>query len=144
MFPAQAVGERHDGAVDQQGEAPSFLKAADRDGPNRRLLRGRQGEKQFIVIARAGRGELDGGAGAARRLQRGGTLRDIAGPVLAIARSGLAARARLNGAGDNETGYLSFLEEVVASGKTNAERLLERYHGEWQGDLSHVYEEESF
>ncbi|MHA6769236.1 glutamate--cysteine ligase [Sphingobium ummariense] len=74
----------------------------------------------------------------------GRTLRDIAGPVLAIARSGLAARARLNGAGDNETGYLSFLEEVVASGKTNAERLLERYHGEWQGDLSHVYEEESF
>ena len=74
----------------------------------------------------------------------GRTLRDIAGPVLAIARSGLAARARLNGAGDNETGYLSFLEEVVASGKTNAERLLERYHGEWQGDLSRVYEEESF
>lgn len=74
----------------------------------------------------------------------GRTLRDIAGDVLAIARSGLAARARLNGAGDNETGYLSFLEEVVASGRTNAERLLDRYHGEWAGDLSRVYAEESF
>jgi len=74
----------------------------------------------------------------------GRTLRDIAGEVVDIARSGLKSRARLNGAGDNETGYLSFLDEVVASGKTNAERLLERYHGEWQGDLSRVYGEESF
>ncbi|MBA4091220.1 MAG: glutamate--cysteine ligase [Sphingobium sp.] len=74
----------------------------------------------------------------------GRKLRDIAGQVVDIARSGLASRARLNGAGDNETGYLSFLDEVVSSGKTNAERLLERYHGEWQGDLSRVYGEESF
>ncbi|QGP79744.1 glutamate--cysteine ligase [Sphingobium sp. CAP-1] len=74
----------------------------------------------------------------------GRKLRDIAGEVVDIARSGLASRARLNSAGDNETGYLSFLDEVVKSGKTNAERLLERYHGEWQGDLSRVYAEESF
>jgi len=74
----------------------------------------------------------------------GRKLRDIAGQVVDIARSGLAARGRLNGAGDNETGYLSFLDEVVASGKTNAERLLERYHGQWQGDLGRVYDEESF
>jgi len=81
---------------------------------------------------------LDAPVGGGRK------LRDIAGEVVNIARSGLAARARLNGAGDNETGYLSFLEEVVASGRTNAERLLERYHGEWAGDLSRVYAEESF
>jgi glutamate--cysteine ligase len=74
----------------------------------------------------------------------GRKLRDIARDVLDIARSGLAARARLNGAGDNETGYLSFLEEVVASGKTSAERLLDRYHGTWGGDLDRVYAEESF
>ncbi|SEI56912.1 glutamate--cysteine ligase [Sphingobium sp. AP50] len=74
----------------------------------------------------------------------GAKLRDIAKEVVDIARSGLAARNRLNGAGDNETGYLSFLDEVVSSGKTNAERLLERYHGEWGGDLSKVYSEESF
>ncbi len=74
----------------------------------------------------------------------GRKLRDIASEVVAIARSGLASRARLNGAGDNETGYLGFLEEVAASGKTNAERLLDRYHGTWAGDLSRVYAEESF
>jgi glutamate--cysteine ligase len=74
----------------------------------------------------------------------GRTLRDIAGQVLEIARSGLASRARINDAGDNETGYLSALHEVVASGKTPAESLLDRYHGEWAGDMSRVYAEESF
>ena len=74
----------------------------------------------------------------------GRTLRDIAQPVLDIARAGLVARGRLNAAGDNETGYLSGLEEVVSSGKTHAERLLDRYHGEWGGDVSKVYAEESF
>jgi len=74
----------------------------------------------------------------------GRKLRDIAGQALDIARSGLAARGRLNAAGDNETGYLSALDEIVASGRTHAERLLERYHGEWGGDISRVYAEESF
>jgi glutamate--cysteine ligase len=74
----------------------------------------------------------------------GGKLRDIAREALDIARSGLVARARLNEVGDSEAGYLSALEEVVASGKTPAERLLDRYHGEWDGDVSRVYAEESF
>ncbi|WP_313802862.1 glutamate--cysteine ligase [Sphingobium sp.] len=71
-------------------------------------------------------------------------LRDIAAEVLDIARSGLSARARLNASGDNETGYLAPLDEIVASGQTHAERLLARYHGEWKGDLSRIYAEESF
>jgi glutamate--cysteine ligase len=71
-------------------------------------------------------------------------LRDIAAEVLNIARGGLSARARLNASGDNETGYLAPLDEIVASGQTHAERLLARYHGEWQGDLSKIYAEESF
>jgi len=74
----------------------------------------------------------------------GATLRDIAGRVRDTPRPGLAARARLNSIGDNETGYLAALDEVVKSGKTNAERLLDRYSGIWAGDLSKVYGEESF
>lgn len=74
----------------------------------------------------------------------GARLRSIAGEALAIARMGLANRARLDSVGNNETGYLSTLEEVLARGKTPAEQLLERYHGEWRGDLSRVYPEESF
>ena len=71
----------------------------------------------------------------------GGTLRDIAGQVLAISRSGLNARARLNSAGDNESGFLAPLDEIVASGKVPAQRLLDKFHGEWAGDMSRVYED---
>ncbi|MBC2670421.1 glutamate--cysteine ligase [Novosphingobium piscinae] len=74
----------------------------------------------------------------------GGTLRDIAAEVLAIARSGLRARAKLNEVGDDETGYLGPLDDIIASGKVPAELLLERYHGEWQGDLAKLYEAKSF
>jgi len=74
----------------------------------------------------------------------GRKLRDIASQALDIARSGLARRARLNASGDNETGYLSALDEVVARGMTPAELLLERYHGAWNGDISKIYGEQSF
>ncbi|HEX7854270.1 MAG TPA: glutamate--cysteine ligase [Sphingobium sp.] len=74
----------------------------------------------------------------------GRQLRAIAGEILQIARMGLSNRARLDGAGSNETGYLSALEEVVARGKTPAEVLLEKYHGEWGGDLTRIYAEEAF
>ena len=71
----------------------------------------------------------------------GHTLRDIGREALAIAHKGLAARARLNSSGDNETGFLDTLDEIVASGKVPAQRLLDAYHGEWNGDISRVYEQ---
>ncbi len=74
----------------------------------------------------------------------GGTVHDLAGTVLDIAAAGLTRRARLNSAGDNEGGFLDPLNEIVASGKTPAERLLDRYYGDWHGDVSHVYSEMSF
>ena len=66
-------------------------------------------------------------------------IQDLGKEVLAIARSGLNARARLNSSGDNETGFLETLDEIVASGKVPAERLLDAYHNEWGGDVSRVY-----
>jgi len=71
----------------------------------------------------------------------GGTLRDIAAEVLAIARSGLNARGALNEAGDNESGFLGPLDDIVKSGKVPAEVLLEKYHGEWGGDISRAYDD---
>ncbi len=73
-------------------------------------------------------------------LPGGGTLRDIAAEVMAISRAGLNARGMLNGAGDNESGFLAPLDETVASGKVPAQLLLDKYHGEWGGDISRVYE----
>ena len=74
----------------------------------------------------------------------GRTLRAIAGEVLDIAGAGLTARARTNAAGDTENGFLDPLREIVRSGKVPAQRLLDRYHGDWHGDVSRVYAEESF
>ena len=74
----------------------------------------------------------------------GGTVHDLARTVLDIAAAGLNGRARLNSAGDSEAGFLDPLHEIVASGKTPAERLLERYHGEWRGDVGRIYSEMSF
>jgi glutamate--cysteine ligase len=74
----------------------------------------------------------------------GHTMREFADRVLNIAAGGLTRRARLNSAGDNEGGFLDPLRDVVASGMTPADRLLARYHGEWHGDLSRIYEEFSF
>ncbi len=69
-----------------------------------------------------------------------GALQDLAKDTLAIARDGLKARARLGVAGDDETGFLSELEEIAETGVTPAERLLERYHGEWARDVRPVFE----
>ena len=74
----------------------------------------------------------------------GRTLRDIAGQVLDIAGSGLSARARINGSGDNEGGFLEPLREIVRTGKVPAQVMLDRYHGVWGGDLSKVYDDYSF
>ena len=75
---------------------------------------------------------------------RGRTLRELGAQVLEIADAGLKARARLNAIGDTEQGFLDPLREIVASGKVPAQRLLDRYHGKWNGDLSRVYGEMSF
>ncbi len=77
----------------------------------------------------------------ATRSPDGGTLQDLGREALKIAHAGLKARARLNASGDNETGYLETLDEIVASGKVPAQRLLDAYHGEWNGDISRVYEQ---
>jgi len=77
-------------------------------------------------------------------LPGGGTLRDIAGEVLDISARGLNARARFNSSGDNESGFLDPLREIVRTGKVPAQILLDRFNGEWGGDISRVYEEAKF
>ena len=74
----------------------------------------------------------------------GESLRDFGRRILDIAEQGLGARGRLNAAGDSEAGFLDPLREIVARGKTPAEMLLDRYRGEWNGDVGRIYEEQSF
>jgi glutamate--cysteine ligase len=74
----------------------------------------------------------------------GGTLLDLAGRIVDISSAGLTTRNRLNSSGDNESGFLDPLREIVASGQTQADVLLARYHGAWDKDVKRVYEEMSF
>ncbi len=71
---------------------------------------------------------------------RKGKVADVAAQVLVLARDGLQRRARRNAAGEDETGFLAPLEETLSLGKTPAERWLDRYNGEWNGDLSRIFD----
>jgi glutamate--cysteine ligase len=64
----------------------------------------------------------------------GRPLRDVARDVLAIAEGGLRAR------GLGEEAYLAPLQEIVASGMTQAERILQQYEGAWGGDAARALE----
>ena len=68
-------------------------------------------------------------------------IRELARRALAISRHGLNARARTNMHGENETVFLQDLDAMVASGRSNADRLIDLYRGVWDGDISRVYTE---
>jgi glutamate--cysteine ligase len=70
----------------------------------------------------------------------GRTVQAVAKDMLEIAREGLKRRNRLSGGLVDESGYLGELLEIADSGVTPAERLLELYHGPWQGDAGKVFE----
>ena len=71
---------------------------------------------------------------------RGASARDIAQASLAIARQGLKSRARADNSGEDETHFLTELDDIAATGVTPAERLIERYKTEWGGDVRRVFE----
>ncbi|MCA8868199.1 MAG: glutamate--cysteine ligase [Rhodobacteraceae bacterium] len=76
----------------------------------------------------------------------GRNMRDLAAEVLEIAESGLKARARAGVGGllNDETHFLNALQETIADGRSPADELLAKYHGEWGGDLSRIYDEYSY
>ena len=76
----------------------------------------------------------------------GRSLHDLARDVVAIAREGLAARARpgAGGAVPDETHFLNALEEIVASGETASDEMLARYRGAWGESLAPIYGEYSY
>jgi glutamate--cysteine ligase len=76
-----------------------------------------------------------------RATVRGRTVQEIAQELIDLAQLGLAARGRLNAAGDNETGFLGPLQEVADTGVTPAERKLARYHGAWRESVDPIFTE---
>ncbi len=72
---------------------------------------------------------------------RNTTVNEIAKQVLAIAKSGLKARRKPEWEDMDEGHFLAPLHDICETGKTRAERLLDRYNGEWGGDLSQLFKD---
>jgi glutamate--cysteine ligase len=72
---------------------------------------------------------------------RGHPLLETARDVIAISKAGLKARGKLNSEGQDETIFLSPLDEVMAKKATLAEDLLALYNGRWNGSVDPVFDE---
>ena len=75
---------------------------------------------------------------------RGTTALELARQALAIARSGLARRARIDWGGSDEARYLEPLVRIAADGRTLAEARLDDYRGRWEGSVDRVFVEHAF
>ena len=73
-------------------------------------------------------------------------MHDLAREVVGIAEAGLKTRARPGAGGlvPDETHFLNALKDSLDSGKVPADDLLDHYHGDWNGDLTRIYEEFSY
>ena len=73
-------------------------------------------------------------------------MRELAKQVVAISESGLKARARAGSGGlvPDETHFLNALKESLETGQTPADELLEKYHGDWNGDVTRVFKDYSY
>jgi glutamate--cysteine ligase len=72
---------------------------------------------------------------------RGRKVRGLARDMVALARDGLKRRRRLDYySDDDETHFLDPLEEIIESGKTPAEVLLDCFATEWKGSVDPVFE----
>jgi glutamate--cysteine ligase len=72
------------------------------------------------------------------------TVQELARTALRISRLGLRNRQRINLKSQDETVYLAPLEGLVASGRTVADELVERFEGPWGGCIDHIFEEFAF
>lgn len=75
---------------------------------------------------------------------RGVSLLDLSRRCVALAEAGLKRRNRLNARGEDETRFLAPLVEIVESGKTPAEVLLDQFRGSWNGNIDRVFDEYAY
>ncbi|WP_210414119.1 glutamate--cysteine ligase [Luteithermobacter gelatinilyticus] len=73
-----------------------------------------------------------------------GTVLDLARDLLDISAEGLKRRGKLNSTGEDERIFLNSLFAIAESGRTQAEVLLEKYHKEWNGDITRLFSDHAF
>ena len=69
---------------------------------------------------------------------------DIAREVADLAHDGLRRRAKAGRVTVDETEYLEPVREWLAEGRTPADRLIEKFNGDWGGDIHRVFTDEAF
>ena len=75
---------------------------------------------------------------------RGKPLKILARQTVAIARQGLAARKRYDYLGRDEGRFLDEMTEIAERGRTLADDLLAKYHGDWQGSVDPVFKDYAY
>jgi len=75
---------------------------------------------------------------------RNSTVQEIASQLLDLSQQGLRARGKMDSMGADEAGFLAPLFKIIRDGKTPADILVEKYHGEWQGDMRRIFVDNAF
>jgi glutamate--cysteine ligase len=75
---------------------------------------------------------------------RGRPLQELAREVVAIAQDGLRRRARADSCGEDETHFLATLVDIVETGRTPADRLLDHYENRWNRSVYPVFAEYAY
>jgi glutamate--cysteine ligase len=71
-------------------------------------------------------------------------LFEIARECLKLSHAGLRRRNRVDHSGRDESRYLEPLEQILESGRTPAEEMLEKFNGPWGGSVDPAYNEYAF
>ena len=74
----------------------------------------------------------------------GRSVLDVAREVAKLAHAGLKKRAMAGKVSADETEYLEPVLGWLEAGRSPADRLIEKFKGEWQGDIRKVFEEEAY
>ena len=73
-------------------------------------------------------------------------MHELARQAVVISHEGLKARGREGSGGmlPDETHFLNALHESIDTGKVAADELLQHYHGDWNGDVEHIFAQYSY
>ena len=64
--------------------------------------------------------------------------------LLELSESGLKKRAQYNLLQEDESKYLWPIKQIIETGKTSAEKLLEKYHQEWNQNIDPIFQEMAY
>lgn len=69
---------------------------------------------------------------------------EVAKECLTLAHHGLRRRGRIDHLGRDESRYLEPLDQIIDSGRSPAEEMLEKFNGPWHGSVEPAYDEYAF